>query len=88
MVMGLAIFLGGAKAADGINRVATPVLLALFCSLFFVGVQEPARASSQLAFADWGAFSSCLPISFLALVFHDLVPVLASYLQVRGALEG
>jgi len=39
MAMGLAIFLGGAKMADGINRVATPVLLSLFCSLFFVGMQ-------------------------------------------------
>ncbi|CAI5998075.1 unnamed protein product [Closterium sp. NIES-65] len=45
----------------------------------------------QLGFADWSDMSSTLPVIFLALVFHDLVPVLCAYLdadlrKIRTAL--
>ena len=45
------------------------------------------------ATSDWGAASKAVPIIFLSLVYHDLVPVICAYLggdraRIRYRLVG
>ncbi|KAK3246605.1 hypothetical protein CYMTET_43864 [Cymbomonas tetramitiformis] len=77
-VMGLVLYVGGTQAADVVNRFLTVALLALFAGIAVVGGGQ--ADWSLLSYGDWGQASSTVPVIFLALVYHDLIPVLCSYL--------
>jgi len=67
------------------------VLLALFAIILTAGLSQsslPAALlsggvgdSAGLGPCNWGALEPALPIMFLALVYHDLIPVIVSYLN-------
>lgn len=77
-VMGLMLYYGGTKAADVVNQFLTVALLALFAGIAVAGGGQ--ADWSALSYGDWGQASSTVPVIFLALVYHDLIPVLCSYL--------
>lgn len=67
----------------------TTVLLALFAFILTAGASHSALPAALAAGpaglaalrpCDWGALEPAVPIMFLALVYHDLVPVIVSYL--------
>lgn len=67
---------GGAAAADTVNRALTAILLILFLVIMLLAaplVDPPSLANLP---TDWSAAPSALPIVFLTLVYHDLIPVL------------
>ena len=73
-------------AAQGL----TTLLLLLFAVILGVGATEAADALPGGHFfgvgvGDWGAVRPALPIMFLALVYHDLVPLIVSFLGGRRA---
>lgn len=83
---------GGAAAADRVNQALTSVLLLLFCGIVAAGAAAAdVPAAVAHGHADWGALPPAAPIMFLALVYHDLVPLICGYLggdraAVRSAL--
>jgi tyrosine-specific transport protein len=88
-----ALFLGGGPAAaDRLNQALTSGLLVLFAGIITVGFSQqdvPAALASQPAV--WTAVTPALPILFLSLVYHDLVPLICSMLgghrgTIRSAL--
>ncbi|CAI5482515.1 unnamed protein product [Closterium sp. Yama58-4] len=88
-VLGGLIYCGNTRTADLVNRALTAALLGIFAALVCGG--STLADWDQLGFADWSDMSSTLPVIFLALVFHDLVPVLCAYLdadlrKIRTAL--
>jgi hypothetical protein len=59
----------------------TSVLLLLFGVILTAGAaQAGLPASLASGTADWAALEPAVPIMFLALVYHDLVPVIVDYL--------
>ncbi|CAI5484954.1 unnamed protein product [Closterium sp. Yama58-4] len=89
VVLGGLIYCGNTRTADLVNRALTAALLGIFAALVCGG--STLADWDQLGFADWSDMSSTLPVIFLALVFHDLVPVLCAYLdadlrKIRTAL--
>lgn len=90
LLMGGLMFGGNTKTMDILNRVLTGGLLALF-GVLVSGGGSIANWDSLLHHQDWGQAWGALPVVFLSLVFHDLIPVLCSYLggdkmRVRTAL--
>eukprot|EP00241_Pyramimonas_parkeae_P001349 CAMPEP_0114261648 /NCGR_PEP_ID=MMETSP0058-20121206/21274_1 /TAXON_ID=36894 /ORGANISM="Pyramimonas parkeae, CCMP726" /LENGTH=540 /DNA_ID=CAMNT_0001377247 /DNA_START=294 /DNA_END=1916 /DNA_ORIENTATION=- len=78
--LGMAVMLlkGGTKAADYVNRLLSVPLLLAFA---YIAVSGGSVADfSTLSYADWDEAKSTVPVIFLCLVYHDLVPVLCSYL--------
>ncbi|GJP52358.1 hypothetical protein CLOM_g11481 [Closterium sp. NIES-68] len=89
VVLGGLIYGGNTRTADLVNRALTAALLGIFAALVCGG--STLADWDELAVADWSAMSSTLPVIFLSLVFHDLVPVLCAYLdadlpRIRTAL--
>lgn len=74
-----ALSCGGVRLADAMNRGLTLTLLATFATLVAGGA---ARADWSAAdwIGDWSAAPETVPVVFLALVYHDLVPVVCSFL--------
>ncbi|GJP52359.1 hypothetical protein CLOM_g11482 [Closterium sp. NIES-68] len=80
-VLGGFIYSGSTRTADIINRVLTAGLLGIFTLLVCGGA---AIADwDELAVADWSEMPTTLPVIFLALVFHDLIPVICTYLDAN-----
>ncbi|CAI5491041.1 unnamed protein product [Closterium sp. Naga37s-1] len=80
-VLGGLIYSGSTRTADIINRVLTAGLLGIFTLLVCGGA---AIADwDELAVADWSEMPTTLPVIFLALVFHDLIPVICTYLDAN-----
>jgi tyrosine-specific transport protein len=75
-----AVLAAGPGAVDGVNRVATGALLALYAVI--VGAGSLNADWTSLSRADWGAAPAAVPVVLLSLVFHDLVPVVVA--QLRG----
>ncbi|KAK9804780.1 hypothetical protein WJX72_004945 [[Myrmecia] bisecta] len=87
---GLTLCKGGTGTADLLNRAMTAGLMVLFVGIIASGASH-ADWSALTTHADWSTAPQTVPIMFLALVFHDLIPVLCSYLgddrgRVRSAL--
>lgn len=90
LALGGMVTFASTKAVDVTNRVLTGGLVVLFGGLVFGGAQI-AQWDTLLLQQDWGQAWGALPIVFLSLVFHDLVPVLCKYLgydksRIRAAL--
>jgi len=87
--LGATIYGGGTRAADLLNRPLTAGMLVLFALILAGGA--PLGNGDALGAMHWERAVGTCPILFLALVFHDLVPVVCSYLdgdmgKVRRAL--
>ncbi|KAG0558976.1 hypothetical protein KC19_10G069300 [Ceratodon purpureus] len=69
---------GGAKMADSVNQVLTIMLTGLFLLIVFGGASM--ADWTGLEHADWTVAPKTLPIILLALVYHDLTPVVCAQL--------
>jgi tyrosine-specific transport protein len=80
--LGGMMFAGGTAVTDRVNRPLIGALLALFLGV--VVSSAPAGHYDFLLEVPTGALgsaASALPVFFLALTYHDLVPVVCSYLD-------
>jgi len=75
-----AVLFAGTGAVDTVNRVMTAGLLILYAGIVAAGAADADWGS--LAAADWAAAPAAVPVVLLALVYHDLVPVVVA--QLRG----
>ncbi|KAL4427144.1 hypothetical protein ABPG77_001148 [Micractinium sp. CCAP 211/92] len=87
--VGAFLYKEGTRTIDSLNQGLTSVLLALFAFILTAGASQSALPAALAAGpaglaalrpCDWGALEPAVPIMFLALVYHDLVPVIVSYL--------
>ena len=74
-----ALSCGGVRLADAMNRGLTLTLLATFAALVAGGAAS-ADWSAADWMGDWSAAPETVPVVFLALVYHDLVPVVCGFL--------
>ena len=77
--MGGLLSVGGVKLADKMNQVLTLTLLGLFGLIVLGGAVRVDWTTADWG-GDWSAAPATVPVVFLALVYHDLVPVICSYL--------
>jgi len=75
----LLLYCGGTGAADHVNRVLTGLLLAAFGYITVCGASV-ADFQNLTAVSEWHNLAPAVPILFLSLVYHDLVPVLCMYM--------
>ena len=61
------------------NQALTATLLCLFGVLIAGGAASADWSNADFA-GDWSNAPACVPVVFLALVYHDLVPVICAYL--------
>jgi tyrosine-specific transport protein len=76
---GAALASGGVALADKMNQALTATLLCLFGVLIAGGAASADWSNADFA-GDWSNAPACVPVVFLALVYHDLVPVICAYL--------
>lgn len=79
--LGMFIF-GGPVFADKLNQGLTSVLVALFMSILALGMTH---TNLDVLFGgdsvqSFQAVGPAIPIMFLSLVYHDLIPLICSYL--------
>lgn len=78
-----AVLFAGSGAVDAVNRAMTAGLLLLYGGIVAAGAAGgDADWASLVTSADWGAAPASIPVVLLALVYHDLVPVVCA--QLRG----
>ena len=77
--LGAALAGGGVSLADKMNQALTATLLSLFGVLIAGGLGRADWSAVDFA-GDWSCAPACAPVVFLALVYHDLVPVICAYL--------
>eukprot|EP00210_Caulerpa_lentillifera_P002516 g2413.t1 len=78
--LGGLLWKGSEKTLDFTNRSLTSTLLLLFGGLLLGGAQV-ADFPSLLQQQNWSQELGALPVVFLALVYHDLVPVICKSLN-------
>jgi tyrosine-specific transport protein len=88
--LGGMIAMTGSAGATRAASVLTVGMLAAFGAVVGQGATQVDWAHG-LQHADWGAAAPCLPVMFLALVYHDLIPVVCQLLgwdrrKVKSAL--
>ena len=66
------------------NQALTATLLCLFGVLVAGGAGERGLVQRGLR-GDWSNAPACVPVVFLALVYHDLVPVICARRRRRRA---
>jgi tyrosine-specific transport protein len=78
-----AVLFAGTGTVDIVNRWMTAGLLVLYAGIVAAGATGGrADWGSLVTTADWGAAPASIPVVLLALVSHDLVPVVCA--QLRG----
>ena len=84
VVFGGLVCVGGTKLANSINQTLTYVCLIAFCMFLGAGSLY-AHWSDAPWTGSMSAVPEAIPIIFLTLVFHDLVPVVCSMLEGDSA---
>lgn len=74
-VLGGALAFGNKKVLDKANDALVGVVVLSFLAL--VGIAVPKADPTALLHQDWGAMLSAIPVMFVALVFHNIVPVIS-----------
>ena len=77
--VGAVLARGGTAAAERLNSALTALLLTLFVGIVGHGASQVDWAAG-FPHADWSGCAATLPVMFLALVYHDLIPVVCQYL--------
>jgi tyrosine-specific transport protein len=80
-LIGGMLYAGGSRTVDALCQALTSVLLLLFGVILTAGAAQSGLPGSLAGgHADWAALEPAVPIMFLALVYHDLIPVIVDYL--------
>lgn len=89
LLTGGLVFFGGTNLADLINQILTAGLIGFFILIIIDGATI--ANWSGLEFMDWERTPQTFPVIVFSLVYHDLMPVLGTYLkgdigQIRKAI--
>eukprot|EP00640_Fibrocapsa_japonica_P001949 CAMPEP_0113945110 /NCGR_PEP_ID=MMETSP1339-20121228/38489_1 /TAXON_ID=94617 /ORGANISM="Fibrocapsa japonica" /LENGTH=535 /DNA_ID=CAMNT_0000950519 /DNA_START=143 /DNA_END=1750 /DNA_ORIENTATION=+ /assembly_acc=CAM_ASM_000762 len=71
--------LGSEKLVESVNNAFVAVVLLSFVGLLTVAV--PGVRAERLLDQDWSQAYEMIPVMFVALVFHNIVPVIATQLE-------
>ena len=85
VVLTVALFgIGGPSAPDKLNQGLTSALMVLFLSMLGLGMSNTdltGLLNEPVSMENWQALGPAIPIIFLSLVYHDLIPLICSYLD-------
>ena len=73
------LLLSDKTKVDSVNGLLTSIMISAFIAVLCLGGAE--ANFTQLQSCDWSVASQTIPVTFLALVFHDLVPVICQRLE-------
>eukprot|EP00250_Pteridium_aquilinum_P034014 c6872_g1_i1 orf=198-1904(+) len=79
LVFGSLTLLGKTKLVDSFNQILTSAMIGTFLLIIMGGFQITDWKGLQ--HMNWGRTPETFPIIYFALVYHDLVPVLCTYLK-------
>ncbi|KAG8390643.1 hypothetical protein BUALT_Bualt01G0105000 [Buddleja alternifolia] len=75
------ISVGGARATDRVNQWLTVSMIGLLIAVEVLAIRFGGWSGFRNNDGDWEKVPSTLPVMIFALVYHDLAPVLCSYLE-------
>ncbi|CAN0310693.1 unnamed protein product, partial [Discosporangium mesarthrocarpum] len=75
------VFLGSEEVVSAVNSFLVGLLLLVFIAL--LGVGGAGVHVENLAQQDWGAIPAAIPVMYIAMVFHNVIPVITT--QLEGA---
>ena len=78
--LGAVMAFGSVNVIDNINRVLTIVLMGLFFGILYEGAIVADFKNYDLI-NDASKLPEAIPIMFLSLIYHDLVPVICAYMN-------
>ena len=85
VLLTVALFgIGGPSAPDKLNQGLTSALMVLFLSMLGLGMSNTDLTGlliNPVGLENWQALGPAIPIIFLSLVYHDLIPLICSYLD-------
>lgn len=85
VLLTVALFgIGGPSAPDKLNQGLTSLLMVLFLSMLGLGMSNTdltGLLNGPVSMENWQALGPAIPIIFLSLVYHDLIPLICSYLD-------
>lgn len=78
--LGAVMAFGSVNVIDNINRVLTIVLMSLFFGILYEGAIVADFKNFNLI-NDASKLPEAVPVMFLSLIYHDLVPVICAYMN-------
>eukprot|EP00890_Picochlorum_soloecismus_P002953 jgi/Picsp_1/3659/NSC_06496-R1_tyrosine-specific transport len=85
VLLTVALFgIGGPSAPDKLNQGLTSVLMVFFLSMLGLGMSNTdltGLLTNPVSIENWQALGPAIPIIFLSLVYHDLIPLICYYLD-------
>jgi tyrosine-specific transport protein len=79
--LGSILTFGTKDMVDGFNNVFAIIVLAAFAALVAIGV--PMVKGDSLMYSDWSQVSTIVPVCFVALVYHNVVPFICAQLKYK-----
>lgn len=79
LLFGGMMYLGREKFVEKLNNIFVAIVIASFLGLLLLGVGQV--KSVQFSFQDWSALGSAASVMFVALFYHNVVPVVVTQLE-------
>ncbi|RCJ17325.1 tyrosine transporter [Nostoc minutum NIES-26] len=79
LLFGGMMYLGREKFVEKLNSAFVAIVIASFLGLLLLGVGQV--KSVQLSFQDWSALGGAASVMFVALFYHNVVPVVVTQLE-------
>jgi tyrosine-specific transport protein len=79
LIFGGIMYLGREKFVEKLNSAFVGIVITSFLGLLFFGVTQIKTA--QFVFQDWTALSPAIPVMFVALFYHNVIPVITNQLE-------
>lgn len=79
LLFGGMMYLGREKFVEKLNSAFVAIVIASFLGLLLLGVGQV--KSVQLSFQNWSALGSAASVMFVALFYHNVVPVVVTQLE-------
>jgi tyrosine-specific transport protein len=79
LIFGGIMYLGREKFVEKLNSAFVGIVITSFLGLLFFGVTQIKTA--QFLFQDWTALSPAIPVMFVALFYHNVIPVITNQLE-------
>lgn len=83
ILFGGILYFGQARLVERLNNVFVAIVIASFLGLLLLGLTKVNL--TQFSFQDWRALSPTVSVMFVALFFHNVIPVVTT--QLEGDVE-
>ena len=81
-LLGSSLYFGSERFVGRLNSILTAGVVASFCGILTLALLD--SAPGQPLYQNWTAASTAIPVMLVALVYHNVVPVVSTQLEGDG----